>query len=460
MSSNAPTSPALADFDWKPEPQAAALIDRLVAACVSQLPVLAVFAEQLRLRTGTRLTDWVDHLACVNSAELMTDLEAAGFQVSEKQAPDRWVHARGLFPPVVVLADGHARIVLKVDSVVDFLVANQLAGHRNLEGEPFSSCRRALIAESRSCEWWIVERQVIGDFPERFTASADPQLVTKWQEAFRLRRRRHENTSDGFDIAEKLITAAQQELDSNRVCNLFFAAERDYWERRNRAARVQKARQDTLGLGWSNHDHHTYRSSRQHFARLIGLFELLGLELRERFYAGREAGWGAQVMEHPQTGIVVFADVDLSPAEVFCDFAHEALPAQDRLGTIGLWCRLHGEAFLEAGMHHLECQFDYEAARDQLASEGVRSMKPFTDLPHLRQAFTEGEIWPVRAERIADLLRDGLISAAQAEQFRQNGAVGSHLEILQRNDGYKGFNKHGINEIIRDTDPRHQAAIR
>jgi hypothetical protein len=32
------------------------------------------------------------------------------------------------------------------------------------------------------------------------------------------------------------------------------------------------------------------------------------------------------------------------------------------------------------------------------------------------------------------------------------------LEILERNDGYKGFNQTGINEIILETDPRRQGA--
>jgi hypothetical protein len=32
------------------------------------------------------------------------------------------------------------------------------------------------------------------------------------------------------------------------------------------------------------------------------------------------------------------------------------------------------------------------------------------------------------------------------------------LEILERNDGYKGFNQTGISEIITATDPRHANA--
>ncbi len=30
---------------------------------------------------------------------------------------------------------------------------------------------------------------------------------------------------------------------------------------------------------------------------------------------GRTPGWGAQIVEHPVTGIVIFADLDLAPEE-------------------------------------------------------------------------------------------------------------------------------------------------
>jgi hypothetical protein len=33
-------------------------------------------------------------------------------------------------------------------------------------------------------------------------------------------------------------------------------------------------------------------------------------------------------------------------------------------------------------------------------------------------------------------------------------AAWSHLEDLERNDGFKGFNQAGVNEIIHATDPR------
>ena len=62
----------------------------------------------------------------------------------------------------------------------------------------------------------------------------------------------------------------------------------------------------------------------------------------------------------------------------------------------------------------------------------------------------------VRPEHIDRLLRKGQITPQQAAEFRRNGAIGSHLENLERNDGFKGFNQTGVSEIIAATDPRRQ----
>jgi hypothetical protein len=112
---------------------------------------------------------------------------------------------------------------------------------------------------------------------------------------------------------------------------------------------------------------------------------------------------------------------------------------------------------LQAGMHHLECQFDFESLRDQLGAHGIGTMPPFTQMAFLRQAFTEGERWRIAPERIARLLERNLITPDQAETFTNKGAIGSHLENLERNDGYKGFNQKGVSDIISRTDPRKAA---
>jgi hypothetical protein len=217
---------------------------------------------------------------------------------------------------------------------------------------------------------------------------------------------------------------------------------------------VQKARQDSLGLGWANHDHHTFRSSREVFALLIEILETFGFQSRERFYAGSEAGWGAQVMEQPTCRLAVFADVDLSPSEVEGDFAHEPLPPRQELGTVGLWCGLHGESMLGAGLHHLASRLDFDTATADLAEWGIQMMRPFSDFPYLRQAFTQGERWEVAPDRLDRLFARNQIDEGQRAQFAATGALGSHLENIQRAEGFKGFNQRTVSDIIRRTDPR------
>jgi hypothetical protein len=270
------------------------------------------------------------------------------------------------------------------------------------------------------------------------------------------RKRRFDDDAVGFEATESLLSEVIDLAGSTDLaCHLIFEAEREYWQSRNRAARIQKARQDRLGLGWANHDHHTFRCSRRFFPRVIGMFENLGFVPRERFHAGAHAGWGAQILEHPTTGIVIFADLDLAPDESTHDFAHHALSELPRPGTVGLWVALHGESILEAGMHHLEAQFDFDALRVGLKVEaGIDVMAPFSDFPFLRQAFTAGERWPVARHRADRALAAGWIDAAQHAKFLNDGAIGSHLENLERREGFKGFNQQSVSAILAATDPR------
>jgi hypothetical protein len=52
------------------------------------------------------------------------------------------------------------------------------------------------------------------------------------------------------------------------------------------------------------------------------------------------------------------------------------------------------------------------------------------------------------------MLARGLITPEQADFFLRSGAVGSHLENLQRKGGFKGFNQKSVSVIIEATDPR------
>jgi hypothetical protein len=449
-------------FDWQPQPAAAALVGRLLDRCFQSNPHIATLGRRMYEHTGTRLVDWVAHLGVAGEPELKSDVLNAGFVVDpESRRQSGYRHPAGIFPELHLAPHGEvSSLFVKVDSVDDFVAANgSTLGQMKVSGEPGSQLRQAWIVGEHAMQLHAIEKHGWPSLAKPGNRAQQIAAAAKHRRSFAERRRTGQSDAELFAHATDLFDAAAAGLGRDWACDLFFAAERDYWMSRNAAARVQYARQQSLGLGWSNHDHHTYRSSRESFAALVAFLENTGFECRERFYAGHEAGWGAQVLEQPQAGVVIFADVDLTPDEVMGDFAHEPLEPQPNLGTVGLWCKLHGEAFLAAGMHHLECQFDFDAVREQLAAAGVETMTPFTNWAHLKQAFTQGEIWPVPFERIDAALAGGFITPEQAEQFRTDGALGSHLEILERNDGFKGFNQTGISEIITRTDPRRAAAL-
>lgn len=455
-----PTAPAKspAQFDWPLAYEAEQLLRRHVDAFLAHHAFARRLAERMRDETGTDFYEWVDHL--VLPPEHAAALRAVGLTEEKVPAPPGTTvfhHPRAMMPRVLLRAGAGpggapATLVVRPESLGDFLARHKLTSP--IEGEVGARLRRALVTEENGARLEAVERFGWRGFVPEPPPPGFADAVVMARKLFRTRQRDFADDADGvrqaFDVLDQVLSLVPRDV----ACEVFFAEERAFWEIRNRAARVQKRRQDTLGLGWGNHDHHTFRCSRRRFPDVIEFLSRLGLEKRERYYAGEEAGWGAQIMEAPGPGIVVFADVDLQPGEIDIDFAKQRLPDLPALRTVGLWCALHGDSFLQAGMHHLEARFDFALLRDQLAAAGVATMKPFSDFAFLKQAFTEGERWPVRPERVAGLLRTGLITSEQADGFLKDGALGSHLENLQRKGGFKGFNQQAVSAIIAATDPR------
>ena len=449
-------------FDWPLAFPAEELLRKWIHAFLQHHSGASRLSDRLLQESGTDLFEWVDHLS-IGDAELF-QLREVGFFPEEVKTPtgtEVWFHPQAMLPRVLVMPGASRngvpmRLAIRTESLIDFIAAHGLG--TEIRDRFGSRLRRATIAVENGLELLAVER-----LGWRHFASSEPvpgltTSIIAVQELWRTRKRDHANDSDGIKLAFELQSRAIELVGPDVACELFFAEERRYWERRNRAAQIQRRRQDRLGLGWGNHDHHTFRCSRPFFADLIRFLLNFGFTKRERYYAGSEAGWGAQILEHYPSGITVFADVDLMPEETEIDFSQQTLPEAPRLRTVGLWCGLHGDSFLQAGMHHLEARFEFETLRDQLAGEGVATMKPFSDFEFLKQAFTEGERWPVDPKRVQRLLDSGLITAEQAETFRHEGAVGSHLENLQRKGGFKGFNQKSVSVIIEATDPRTLAS--
>lgn len=454
--------PSAGVYDWPLCYEAEYLLTGYITAFLSRHAFAGRLAESMRSETGTLFFEWVDHLTL--GADQVPALRSAGLVEEAVEAPAGTTvfhHPHAMMPRVAISPEAGRgnipnQLAIRPEVLADFIAAHDLGAE--IEGEFGARLRRAVIAQDGSATLVAVERLGYRGFIVSEPSAERVRGVLRTGELWRTRRRDFAEDTDGVRHAFAQLDLVLAAVDCATACDLFFAEERRRWESRNRAAQVQKRRQDRLGLGWGNHDHHTFRCSRAHFSDLMAFLQRLGFHKRERFYAGAEAGWGAQISEQPVSGIVVFADVDLMPEETQIDFSSQRLPAAPRLGTVGLWCGLHGDSFLQAGMHHLEARFDFDRLREQLAGEGIKTMNPFSDFDFLRQAFTEGERWRVRPERVARLQERGLITPAQAEAFLRDGAIGSHLENLQRKGGFKGFNQKSVSAIIAATDPRQVPA--
>ncbi|MHA2025202.1 MAG: hypothetical protein ACW98U_04805 [Candidatus Thorarchaeota archaeon] len=459
-------------FDWKLHPQTEQFLSKIVTDFLENNDAAKKISEKMQLETATRFFDWIDHISLPADRIDPDDLREFGFNERKKVAKEKatkvYTHTASILFPVLLSKSEETIVALKPENLDHFLQMNysyynwpsdsKEAHIRNLTIDVNGPYRKALVNKQDNYELWAVERRGYDGF-KKHRYSGYHEMYLQILQDFVTRKRNYKNDSDGLSALLDMVKLSCDGYPSERVTDAFFRAERMYWQNQNRASQVQKALQDRLGLGWGNHDHHTYRSSRENFPILIELFETMGFELREQFFAGATAGWGAQVLEHPICGITIFADVDITEEERNCDFAHEAMEPKSKPGTVGLWVNIHGESILQAGMHHLAARVDFVDARNKLESYGIGVIRPFSDFEFLKQSFTVSEKRPVDSNRLDETHAAGYLTKERSELFAAEGAISSHLEIIQRTQGFKGFNQDSVSVIIKTTDPRRSTEL-
>ncbi len=444
---------------WPRCPEAARFFDDRFHAFAEANEQIVSMTTRFLEGAGVDLRYLVDHWALPDTdGSVKKQVVELGFEERTTVDGDAVMVVPGARLPRVRLSATLARprIAIAVDDVAHFLKSNNLTPNVQA-GDPDSSYEEARIA-MHGGELAVIARRGYDGYRPGTLTDKDREAIAEVRQEFSSRDRTGDEVAS-IGRAREMFERAAAAIGQARACDEFFASERDYYMTRNKAAHWIYKQQVGLGFGWANHDHHTYRNRRDTFYDLMNLFHAMGFIAREKFYAGADAGWGAQVMEHPISRVVLFNDLDISPEELAIDYSQTRLGARNSLGTIGLWCALHGSSIAEAGMHHIECEYDFEAASKLFQAKGYMVMKPFTDLPILKQRFTEPELWQVSDDRLEAVLQTGAITSDQAQTFRDKGAAGSHVEILQRWEGFKGFNKTGVSNIIRETDARNAAAV-
>ena len=262
---------------WECQPQAQEAYSEILSDLLAGCTDAKGYAARLLDGAGIRIADIVDHLMLADGPKI-AELEKNGW------AADGPVlrNSEGHFPPVL-RADRNA-IMIRVEAIETFAQVNGLKGE--IKGTPFAPLRLAQAFEGESGSLGIVERNGGTGFTVTDDNPDEIRQARLFLQAFRSRRRQFDSPSQGLDAVEHLVDAAVAAIGPHRACAFWLIAERDYCMRRCAAGRLQKARQDSAGVGWSNIDHHTYDSSRLHFRQTIRILEKLGYQRREMLYAG------------------------------------------------------------------------------------------------------------------------------------------------------------------------------
>ncbi len=429
------------EFDWKTYPETDVLIEQHIEEACAANEDIRAFSTRISALTATSFKEWVESITL--SGALLYELERLGFVLQKTFYGQKlFVHPRGSFPALRVFP-GPVPVVraltLKVESLSVFRFLSGYYGE--VDGTPGSNYSRIMLSDRGGILLFAAEKNGDVWMPE----DLDSEGLMDLEQAHSLmnqRRRFFEAGEDGWKYTERLMDRVTSLVGRDRCASLFLEYERRYWEARNSTARFLKARQDTMGLGWGNHDHHAFRSERASVTRFIRLMQTMGFRLRERFVSSLGTGrnlYGVQILEHSGIGALINVHVDLREEEKDFDFAARPLPVIRPAGDVTLWTGMYGESIFEAGLYHLGAKYDYWSLKELLNGVRIEVREPDSESPFLLRAAVHPENWFSTRLRQERLVANGSISPEEARKLSLEGSLGSFLECVHRVDGFKGF---------------------
>ena len=262
----APDAPA--QFEWKRWPDTEAFVGRLIATALEGHPFAARLAERMMAEAGTPFEVWVDHLVVTGTSAVARTLSSLGYERQPGHyavGVPVYAHPGGIFPRIALYSSagsgngstaiGVRDVAIKVESIAAFSRAHDLG--LEILGYALGPYRSALIPGDRTNLVVIERRGYLGfePFPGELARegrmkphAARDALAAR--DVWLARRRRFDDDAQGFDVTEATLnTVIELAGSADLACHLIFEVERDYWQSRNRAAQVQKARQDQARAG-------------------------------------------------------------------------------------------------------------------------------------------------------------------------------------------------------------------
>lgn len=342
-----------------------------------------------------------------------------------------WRAPNALLPDII--DSQHTRIGLRVEAVEEFLAA--IGSNARIEGPTYGPYRTATFIAGNEISFSAVERH---GWAGNQLSPPGARIIRKariHQQIFRTRRRQFQNVERALSYTLRLAQAAAADLGPEWAGALFARAEREYWQARSALASGQQQRQREAGVGWCTIANLTYASSREHLPTLVQILETLGYRQQpDLAWVGDAMDWAVLPMNPPPGAPSILVSFDLAPHENVKQVLNGTASPLTWHGRPGIWCALHGESILDAGLQGLSAYYEPALAQSLMANDidhadHLLVMKH----PHFDQPvhFEHRAVSPGRTDALE---REGYLSSLQTENYRLLGAGASYFSVIPHDD--------------------------
>lgn len=404
--------------------EAQASVRSIVAQAIERTPAAQTLAQSLLDRCAISIFDMIDHITLPDTGLV----ERLGWTY----LGGAWQAPHPLLPTVI--ASPSPQIGLRVEALEEFLDA--IGSGAPIHGTPFGPCRTATFISENEISFCAVER-VGWRSPEPATISA--RLIRRariHQQIFRTRRRQFQNIERALTYTLRLAQAAAADIGPQWAGALFAKAEREYWQAKSALAALQHRRQREAGVGWCTNTSLAYASSRENLPILTLILETLGYRQRADLVRRNDTSdWAALPFKPPPGAPLILVNFDFGSHEIVEEVVRGSASPLTWLGRPGIWCALHGESILDAGLQGISAHYDDARAQRLMTNDIAQRDQPRAVKHPIHDHLTHCEHRAVSPGRTGALEREGYLPPLQTETYRLLGAGASFFAITPNSGG-------------------------
>ena len=403
--------------------EAQAFIRTTVNRAIQMAPEADALMQSLLGSCAVSVLNMIDHLALPTNAAVA--------RLGWKYMDGVWRAPNALLPDII--DSPSTRIGLRVEAIEEFLAA--VRSNARIEGSTYGPYRMATFIVRDEVSFSAVERHGCLDHEPPPLGARTIRKARIHQQIFRTRRRQFQNVERGLSYTLRLAQAAAADLGPEWAGALFARAEREYWQTRSALAASQQQRQREAGVGWCTTANLTYASSREHLPMLVQILEALGYHRRpDLVWVDDAVDWAVLPLDPPPGAPPILVNFDLAPHETVKDILRGPVSPLTWHGRPGIWCALHGESILDAGLHGLSAYYDAARARTLMANDIDHADQLLVMKHPQHDQLVHCEHRAVSPGRTDALEREGYLSPLQTENYRLLGAGASYFSIVPHDD--------------------------